>query len=159
MQPRIEYLSEKRLIGKRMMMSFANHNPYQLWSSFMPGRKAIQNNIGLELYSVEVYPPLFFENYNPDNEFEKWAAVEVKDFNIVPDGMETLIFPAGMYAVFIHKGSSAEAATTYNCIFQTWLPASDYLLDNRPHFAVMGEKYKRDDADSEEEIWIPVRKK
>jgi AraC family transcriptional regulator len=38
-----------------------------------------------------------------------------------------------------------------------WLPDSGFELDNRPHFAVMGEKYKRDDDASEEEIWIPVR--
>ena len=34
---------------------------------------------------------------------------------------------------------------------------SNYEIAERQHFAVMGEKYKKDHADSEEEIWIPVR--
>jgi AraC family transcriptional regulator len=41
----------------------------------------------------------------------------------------------------------------------TWLPSSDYVLDNRPHFEILGEKYKINDPESEEKIWIPVRKK
>lgn len=42
---------------------------------------------------------------------------------------------------------------------KTWLPASDYNLDNRPHFEVLGEKYKNNDPTSEEEIWIPIKLK
>jgi AraC family transcriptional regulator len=30
-------------------------------------------------------------------------------------------------------------------------------LDQRPHVEVMGEKYKNNDPDSEEEIWIPIK--
>jgi AraC family transcriptional regulator len=32
-------------------------------------------------------------------------------------------------------------------------------LDNRPHFEILGEKYKQGSPDSEEEIWIPVKEK
>jgi AraC family transcriptional regulator len=34
---------------------------------------------------------------------------------------------------------------------------SAFLLDDRPHFAVMGAKYKSEDPSSEEEIWIPIK--
>jgi AraC family transcriptional regulator len=124
----------------------------------MPSRREIKNNIGSDLYSVEVYEPLYFNNFNPEKEFDKWAAVEVTDFEKVPDDMDTLILPRGLYAVFVHKGAASKGPETYQYIFGTWLPASDFLLDNRPHFAVMGEKYKNDDPDSEEEVWIPVKK-
>jgi hypothetical protein len=30
-------------------------------------------------------------------------------------------------------------------------------LNKRPHFAKMGEKYKNEDPDSEEELWIPIK--
>ena len=62
MEPRIEALAEKKLIGKRMIMSFSNNKTFELWKNFMPGRKEIQNSIGLELYSVQIYKPLFFDN-------------------------------------------------------------------------------------------------
>jgi AraC family transcriptional regulator len=159
MQPRIEVLKEKKLIGNRARMSFTNNKTFELWRSFMPRRKEIGNNVGAELYSVEVYDPSFFDQFDAGAEFEKWAVVEVTDFNTVPAGMETLVFPTGLYAVFLHKGPASEGAKTYRYIFATWLPGSDYVVDARPHFAVMGEKYKKDDPASEEEIWIPVRRK
>ena len=158
-QPHIETMPERKFIGKRKNMSFSDNKTYELWSGFMPQRKEIRNPIGSELYSIEVYPQSFFVDFNPDATFEKWAAVEVMDFNLVPDHMETLISPEGLYAIFIHKGSASEGPKTYNYIFRAWLPASEYQLDNRPHFAVMGDKYKQDDPASEEELWIPVSPK
>ena len=123
----------------------------------MPRRKEIENALGIELYSVDVFPGLeFFQHFNPASPFEKWAAVPVSDFSAIPEGMETLVIEAGLYAVFRYKGKSSEAQTFYQMIFQEWLPQSVYRLDDRPHFAVMGLEYKNDDPISEEDIWVPV---
>ena len=158
MQPRFETISEKILIGKRIKMSFLNNKTFELWQAFIPKRKEIQNNIGNDLYSAEVYPINFFENFSNEVEFEKWAAVEVSSMNSIPDGMESLILPTGLYAVFIHKGPASVGFKTYQYIFETWIPNSEFQLDCRPHFALMGDKYKNEDPDSEEEIWIPIKK-
>ena len=125
----------------------------------MPQRNTIHNVVGEDLYSLEVYDRNFFSPFRPDKEFEKWAAVEVSEFESIPDGLERLTVPTGLYAVFIYKGAATEAESMYNFIFREWLPLSNYVLDYRPHFAVMGEKYKKDSAESEEEIWIPVQPK
>ena len=159
MKPRIEILPEKKLAGKRLTVSFVNCRTAELWSSFMPRRKEIKNNIGSELFSVQYYRPLFFESINPTEEFDKWATVEVSDFNNVPEGMVTLTIQSGLYAVFIYKGDGSDAENIFTYILKNWLPASEYELDDRLHFEILGEKYKRNDPDSEEEIWIPVKKK
>ncbi len=159
MDPRIEILPEKKFIGKKIKMSFLNNKTQELWKSFMPYRKQITNNIGNELYSIEVYEPLFFKVFDPEREFEKWAAVEVTSHCLVPEGFETLVTYGGLYAVFLHHGPASEGPKTYKYIFETWLPHSDYIIDSRPHFAVMGEKYKGDSDNSEEELWIPVKMK
>lgn len=159
MEPRIETIGEKKFVGKRTIMSLANNTTFDLWRSFMPRRKEIQNSIGTELYSIEVYPSGYFANFSFEHQFEKWAAVEVKNFNSVPAEMETITSPEGLYAIFKHKGPASEGPKTYQYIFMNWLPNSTYLLNNRPHFAVMGEKYKREEPDSEEELWIPVKLK
>jgi len=159
MKPEIKTLTEKKLIGKRIIMSFTKNKTYELWRNFMPRRKEIQNNIGTELYSIEVYASLYFNNFNPDAEFEKWAAMEVTDFQTIPIEMETITLPNGLYAVFVHKGPANNGPKTYQFIFGTWLPNSDFLLDIRPHFAIMGQKYKNEGPDSEEEIWIPIKPK
>lgn len=158
MNPRIEHLSPKTLVGMRRTMTFATMNPAILWSAFMPRKQEIPLMVGTDLYSLEVYPHNFFASMSIDAEFDKWAAVEVSENQYVPNGMETLSVPEGMYAVFVHYGPASEAKATYDAIFRTWLPASGYLLDDRPHFAVMGAKYRHNDPQSEEEIWIPVRK-
>ena len=140
-------------------MSFSDNKTFELWRSFMPRRKEIQNNIGTELYCIQVNGQMDFNNFNPNIKFEKWAAIEVTDFNTVPHEMETIILPGGLYAVFLYKGAASAAQKTFHNIFGTWLPNSDYALDDRQHFEMLGEKYKNEDPNSEEEIWIPIKPK
>nr|WP_294936648.1 GyrI-like domain-containing protein [uncultured Flavobacterium sp.] len=139
-------------------MSLSDNKTGELWRSFMPRRKEIQNTIGSDLYSMQIYDPTYFIDFKPTSEFEKWAAIEVSDFETVPTEMETYSLPGGLYAVFLHKGSNTDTST-FHYIFTTWLPNSEYILDDRPHFEVLGEKYKNGDPASEEEIWIPIRHK
>lgn len=159
MKPRIEIISGKKLVGIRMTMTLSDNKTFELWRSFMPGRKEITNNIGNDLFSLQIYSTDYFTNFNPSKEFEKWAAMEVSDVANVPGEMESLILPAGMYAVFLHKGTASEGEKTFRYIFETWLTGSAYVLDNRPHFEILGEKYKNEHPDSEEEVWIPIKLK
>jgi AraC family transcriptional regulator len=71
MTPRIETLSEKKLIGKRLSMSLVNNRTGELWQSFMPKRREISNNITNDLISMQVYKSTHFEDFKPTNEFEK----------------------------------------------------------------------------------------
>lgn len=159
MIPELRIIPEIKLMGKRMTMSYADNKTTDLWKSFMPNRNEIQNKIGTALYSMQIYPALFFENFDPQNEFEKWATAEVTDFESIPEGMECFLLPGGLYAVFEFKGDGNKAAEVFQYIFKTWLPNTEFSLDNRPHFEKLGEKYKQGDPDSEEEIWIPVKPK
>ena len=160
MKPRIETLPEKELIGIRTKMTFSNNTTGELWRKFMPRRKEITNAVNTDLISMQVYDKSFdFEEFDLSRPFEKWAAVEVPNFGTIPNGMETFTLPEGLYTVFIHKGGASKGSETFQYIFGTWLPNSEYLLDNRPHFEMLGEKYKNEDPTSEEEVWIPIQPK
>jgi AraC family transcriptional regulator len=160
LEPRIETLTEKKLVGKRMKMTLSGNKTGELWKNFMQRRKEINNNLTTEMYSIQVYDQsLDFDKFNQDTPFEKWAAVEVSDFDTIPCDMETYTLTGGLYEVFVHKGAARTGPETFQYIFETWLPKSEYLLDNRPHFEILGEKYKNEDPDSEEEVWIPVKPK
>jgi AraC family transcriptional regulator len=159
MEPRISKVGEKKLVGKRMKMSLANNQTGALWQSFMAGRKKIKKAIGADLYSVQMYDASYFDDFDPQTEFEKWATVEVADFEAVPGEMETFTLKDGLYAVFMHRGAELTASETFRHIFGTWLPNSEYALDDRPHFEVLGGKYKNLDPNSEEEIYIPIKPK
>ena len=80
MTPRIETLKEKKLVGNRLTMSLANNRTGLLWQTFMPKRREILNSISNDLISMQVYKPKHFEDFKPTNEFEKWATVEVTNF-------------------------------------------------------------------------------
>jgi AraC family transcriptional regulator len=154
LEPELKTMTPKTLAGMHVTMSLAANRTGELWQRFMPRRKEITNTVSTDLYSLAVYPwPVDFTD--PRREFEKWAAVEVTDFDALPDGMEALTLPGGLYAVFHYKGSSADIGV-FQYIFGTWLPASPYRLDDRPHFEVLGSKYRNNDPESEEDIWIPV---
>jgi AraC family transcriptional regulator len=160
MHPRFETLPEKKLVGKRRRMSLSKDLTFELWRSFMPERRKITNAMGTDLFSMQVYDRDFdFMNFDPEAYFEKWAAMEVTEFDNIPDGMEPFVLKGGLYAVFVHKGPASKGEMTFRYIFGVWLPDSDYKIDDRPHFEILGEKYKHDDPVSEEEIWIPVTRK
>jgi AraC family transcriptional regulator len=157
MQPRIDTIGGKKLVGMKLTMSLTDNRTAELWRSFMTRRKEINNNIGSDLYSMRVYPPSYFSNFNPATQFEKWAVTEVSDFDAVPDGMEAFTLVGGLYAIFPYKGAASAGGPTFQYIYGTWIPNSGYTIDDRPHFDILGEKYKNEDPESEEEIWIPVR--
>ncbi len=157
-EPRIETIAEKKLVGKRVRMTFSNNKTFELWKSFMPKRKEIKKSMTTDLFSLQIYPENFdFKYFNQDAEFEKWAAMEVSDFDAIPDEMEFFTLKGGLYAVFVHKSAASSGQKTFQYIFGTWLPDSDYKIDNRPHFEILGEKYKNEDPASEEEVWIPIK--
>ena len=94
LQPRIEILSEKKLVGKRIRMSLSDNRTGELWRSFMPGRNEISNNLTNELISMQVYnEPLIpgdlnqkfeilgekYKNGDPNSEEEIWIPVKLKE--------------------------------------------------------------------------------
>ena len=156
--PNIIHLEEKKLIGLSRAVSLNDNETGMLWKSFMQRRSAITNANGPELYSISVYPHLYFESFDSVVQFTKWATVAVTSYDDLPTHMDTYILQSGLYAVFNYKGSSTDNSI-FRYIFSTWLPQSGYDLDDRPHFEILGEKYKNNDPHSEEMICIPVKLK
>ena len=155
MEPRIEIIESKKLIGIRMRMSLSDNKTAELWRRFMPRRSELKNRTSTGFISMQNYGANW--NFSPDAQFEKWAAVEVTSFSEVPSDMEIYLLQSGKYAVFTHRGPATEAVKTMKYIFGEWLPGSTYTLDNREHFEILPEGYSPQDPQAKEEIWIPVK--
>lgn len=156
-QPTIQQFSSRTFIGLNVKMSLIDNRTSDLWRtaiSLKPDAGQLENN---NAYSIECYPTDYFNTFTPEKKFEKWAAFLQKKDIPIKSPFSSITIPDGLYAVFHYKGSSANAFALFNYIFNTWLPNSDYTLDHRPHFAVMGEKYKNNHPSSEENIWIPIK--
>lgn len=160
-QPDLVKIKTKKLIGIKVTTSLADDKTSLLWKRFMQSRDAIKNNINEDLFSVQLYGKQFIRGeFDSQSVFEKWAAMEVYDFTIIPKGLQQLEIAAGLYAVFTHKGTAKEFAETSKTIFAEWLPSSGYSLDDRPHFEVLGEEYKGpENPESREKIYIPITSK
>ncbi|MBU2940652.1 GyrI-like domain-containing protein [Lacinutrix sp. C3R15] len=159
MQPRIESVSEKKLVGQSVEMSLINNKTFKLFSSFMPNRKQVQNSLGNAIYEVMLYDAEYFKNFAPNNMFTKWATIEVKNVENIPEGMQSISLKSGLYAVFTYKGLAKDFSNLMQYVFTEWLPKSEYTLDNRPHFNILGNKYIQDSPESEEDVYIPIQRK
>jgi len=49
MEPRIETLKDKKMIGVSLRMSLTNNKTGEIWRNFMPRRKEIINNLSNDL--------------------------------------------------------------------------------------------------------------
>lgn len=155
---RIEQIDLKQIIGNSIRTNFTNNKTAELWKLFLPHRSKVLHTINQHLISVQVNGSDFnIHHFNPHTVFEKWAGVEVNHFENVPENMETLIIPPGLYAVFLHKGLPSEGHKTFQYIYGTWLPESIYEYDYRPQFEILDERYSNTNPSSEEEIWIPIK--
>ena len=156
MTPKIVEIQEKKMLGMRLEMSLVDNKTGDLFRKFMPRRMEIGSTVSEGTYALQQYD---FKSFTPQTIFEKWACVEVNDFNSIPNEMEIFIIKSGLYAVFIHKGTTKGFMKSMQYIVQDWLPNSSYTIDNsRPHFEYLGNKYVGpNNPNSEEEVWIPIR--
>ena len=156
---RIEDIDERNLVGIKIRTSIAENANRELWQRFKPLARNIRGRASTDFYSVEEFDAATsFESFTPETQFEKWAAVDVSNLNDVPDEMETLTL-SGKYAVFLHAGLASEFPATSGYIFGEWIPASEYAVDQRPHFEIMTADYRSDDPEAKEEIWVPIKSK
>lgn len=158
MQAKIQEIPARKIVGMCTQMSLTENTTRALWQQFMPRRKEIANKSNANFYSLQRYDEnLAMQDFRPTTIFEKWAAVEVDDFEAIPEGMDRYLIEGGKYAVFTHHGAANTFHKTFQYIFATWLPNSDFQLDQRAHFEIMGADYRADDPNAQEEVWIPIK--
>lgn len=154
MIPQIVHNLEMYVVGEHVTMQrHETHKIKALWQQFAPRKHNINNVSNNESIAMQTFT--LDQNGEPNNTFTMWACVEVSELSGIPNGMEGFTVPEGKYLKVLHKGMNA--GTTYQKIMTEWLPNSGYVIDNRPHFQVMGEKYKNGSPDSEEDFYIPIK--
>lgn len=160
-KPEIVTIKPRKLVGAVIQTTLAENRTKELWQGFGPKIRLIKHRTDpTESWSVEIYEKDFkFSQFTPQTSFEKGAAVEVSEYEDLPEGLKELEIPGGTYAVFSFKGLHSDAVAFLRYIYGTWIPDSEWELDDRPHFGIMGAHYYGPfDAESEEDFWVPVRK-
>jgi len=159
MQYRIVQTDKIFIIGVKAEASFSTNGQVtgQLARQFMPRQKEIKNRKDNFSLSLQNYDDFDFKNFSPTTSFEKWIGVETTDLNDIPIGMQSLEIKASRYLVIDFKGSIPEFIKQWQYIHSKWLPASEFELDDRPHFERLSPNYNPMQEVNEEEIWIPIK--
>lgn len=155
--PIIKEVTAKTLVGKSIAMSLIDNKTFDLFSDFMPIRNTIKNTINDDIFEVLIYDETYFKTFNPNNIFTKWATLEVSNVEDLPNGTSQLNLSSGLYAMFTYKGLAKDIGVLMTYIYSEWLPQSEYTLDHRPHFNILGDKYENNNPGSEETVWIPIK--
>ncbi|MEJ2542073.1 MAG: GyrI-like domain-containing protein [Gemmatimonadota bacterium] len=99
--PRIEILSPRILVGMRMDMTRDRDRTSDLWRSFGPRIRTITGRVTDGTVALRHYRAAK-DVFDPEAVFERWAGVEVSGHQEVPQGLETCRIAGGLYAVFQH---------------------------------------------------------
>ncbi len=107
--------------------------------------------IGLEFYPFDIKNTGYFY-YMP--------SFIVNDLSVIPANMCAKTIAGGLHAVFTHKGSTETLGSTFDYIYQEWMPNNkEYEQSSNYDFEWYDERFKRLDPSSELEIWVPVKMK
>lgn len=98
-------------------------------------------------------------HFDPAKKFTKWAAKEVEEISndIIPKGMQVLNIHNGLYAIFSNNDFKNQNSF-FEYIYTKWIPNSDYILDDRPHFEIL-DKNSQNNPSINQESWIPIKAK
>ena len=151
--PKIKTIEKFTAVGLKTRTALSQEAIVSLWRSFMPKLKTIQGRIDSDLIALQDYRRS--DPKDPTSAFDMWALTKVRVGTTAPTSLQMLDVSGGLYAIFLLKGH--DVTGLMDEIMNEWLPTSDYMLDNsRPHFQVMGDKYKNNQPDSEEDFYIPL---
>lgn len=147
------------VIGMKASVTFQSMSMEmsKLARTFMPRKNEVLNRVGEHTFSIQDYKQQDFKVITPQATFDKWFAVEVANFNSVPNGMETLVLKGGDYLVINYKGTLANFPKVWQFVLNDWFPKHNYELDYRPHFEKLPASYNPMNVENEEEVWIPIR--
>jgi AraC family transcriptional regulator len=88
--------------------------------------------------------------------FEYMTGVEVASFDALPPGTGRMRITAQRYAVFIHPGHVTTLHTTWDAIWNDWLPRSEYRMANTPEFERYDERFDPRTGAGVIEVWASI---
>ena len=152
-------IGSKEIAGMQIPTSPAESQAPQIWQQFMPRRNELEGTEDDVYYSIQDYPADYpWGSYDPTAQFTTWAAREISKDCILPDGFSQTKIKGGLYAHFIHKGTSACLSDSMIYFHTQWLPKSGYTLDKtRLHFERLDRAFLGpENPNSEEDVYIPI---
>jgi AraC family transcriptional regulator len=121
------------------------------WQRFHPYMGSIAGRVGKSAYGV---------CYNTDDagNMDYLCGVEVRDFSALPPDFARLRLPERKYVVFFHREHISAIRTTWNAIWNQWLPESGHEVADAPFFELYSEAFDPRTGNGGVELWVPLAK-
>ncbi|MBA4305047.1 MAG: hypothetical protein C0424_12530 [Sphingobacteriaceae bacterium] len=153
---RLESLPATTLWALRTTHNLLNMQNASLWMAFRSGLGSTPLPAPEAWFSVSFYPADYFSAFSPAKSYDLACGIGAMNGEAMPSFAQEVEIPAGDYAVFTYQG--LPGAAPFEWILRSWLPASGFQLDHRPHFERMPADYSPHNPQATEEIWVPVKK-
>ncbi len=158
--PTVKFVEKEaiHLIGMSIFGNFREQPTIPLlWQEFSPYISKIPSRVNIEqCFGLEVYSDSFMKT----KQWHYMTAVEVSSLGNIPIQTSARTLPPALYAVFTHKGIISNISQTFDYIYSTWLPNSDYEIAAPYDFEFYDERFKGGQSeDSQTDIYLPVRLK
>jgi AraC family transcriptional regulator len=153
MEYKIVNKPEIKLIGIECLTdveecSGPNNPAKALWKKFMERLGEIKHRKGTLFYGASFV--------TGECSFRYMAAVEVENFEDIPEGMVKATAPPEKYAVWTHKGRLETLKNTYGYLYEKGMPESGLKQKKDFWLEMYDERFKEDSDDSEMDLYIPV---
>lgn len=152
LEPVFKTVDEKIVVGYLSLIDLECNLIPNLWMKFLQESYGIQNVV-----NPEIYYGVSFDNDEETGVFFHLVGVEVSDIENLTEGMTYLTILQHKYAVFTHKGTMEMLGETYGYIYGVWLINSEYEIDDAYSYELYDERFNYGDADSEFDIYIPIK--
>jgi AraC family transcriptional regulator len=159
LSPTFKHKDAFRVVGISCQNTMKQNNIPALWGQFnenvcgnVPGTDDMKAALGICYY-------IDHAEMNEDTPFTYLAGLEFPPELPTPDGLESREVPAADYAVFEHIGALDTLSDTYDAIYSTWLPNSEYQRRDSDDFELYDERFQYGAGESVMEIWVPIIRK
>jgi len=136
-------------IAQQYKTGEAGANIPEQWQRFAGYLGSIPGQVGQITYGV---------CYNADDEggMDYLSGVEVADFSSLPPEFARLRLAPQRYAVFFHAQHISAVRSTWNAIWNEWLPASGHRAADAPLFERYDQRFNPHTGNGGVELWVPL---
>ncbi|HWI65017.1 MAG TPA: AraC family transcriptional regulator [Symbiobacteriaceae bacterium] len=153
-EPRIVELPERLIVGMQYVGKNQNGEIPQVWGAFNPRACEVPHRI-LPAQSIGYCE--IIDNPKEEGEFSYICGVFVGQIGELPPGMVARTIPAQTYVVFTHEGSADALGKSYEYIWRTWMPASQYEAVMTHDYELYDERFDARSATWVLDLYVPVR--
>lgn len=137
-EPDLVKLEEIQLVGIPFYYNLSHKNDLsEPWENLIKNLHLIQNKKSPEKY----YQTQYWFPEQETNFLYFFIAVEINKIDELPVQFTSKIIPEQSYLRFKHKGVANSVGYTYDYIYNTYLPETEYKLPHLYNFEFCGDEY------------------